>query len=169
MVSLVKGLVGGIMVVSELGQTIPNFKLASTQGVEFELCNFKGQWIVLFFYPKDATPGCTIEGQEFSALKSQFQALNAEVFGISRDTLKSHLKFKEKQNYSVELLSDPEEVACSIFNVVKDKNMYGKKVRGIERSTFIIAPDQKLAKEWRKVKAEGHAKEVLEGLRQLKV
>lgn len=152
------------MAAIQIGQPVPNIKLESTQGTDFELKKYKGQWVVLFFYPKDATPGCTIEGQDFSALKSKFEKLNAVVFGISRDSLKSHLRFKEKQNYKIDLLSDAQEIACQVFEVVKDKNMYGKKVRGIERSTFVINPEQLLVQEWRKVKVDGHAAEVLKWL-----
>lgn len=168
MKGLAKSLVGGLVPSIEIGQKVPNIKLESTQGSPFELNHLKGQWVILFFYPKDATPGCTIEGHDFSALKLKFEKLNAVVFGISRDTIKSHLRFKEKQNYKIELLSDFEESACQIFDVVKDKNMYGKKVRGIERSTFVIDPEQNLVKEWRKVKVEGHAEEVLQWLLSLK-
>jgi peroxiredoxin Q/BCP len=144
-----------------LDSIVKNFELSGTHG-GFKLKELKGQIVVLYFYPRDNTPGCTTEGHEFSDLLAHFKKANAVVYGISRDTLKSHEGFKEKQNYKVDLLSDHEEQACGIFDVVKDKNMYGKKVRGIERSTFVIGEDGKLKKEWRKVKVEGHAREVLD-------
>jgi len=122
---------------------------------------------VLYFYPKDATPGCTTEGQQFRDLYPQFQAANAEVFGISRDSLKSHENFKAKLNLPFHLLSDTEEQACQLFNVIKMKNMYGKQVRGIERSTFLIDGNGTLRREWRGVKVDGHAQAVLDAIRQL--
>ncbi len=144
----------------KIGNKINNFSLPATGG-EVELSQFKGKTLVLYFYPKDATPGCTLEGQDFSRLLPKFKKANAVVYGVSRDSLKSHEKFKEKQNYGVELISDVEEVLCRYFDVIKEKNMYGKKVWGIERSTFVIGPDGKLVSEWRKVKVENHADEVL--------
>lgn len=145
---------------------VPNFS-APTTGIEnFKLSDFKGKKVVLYFYPKDATPGCTIEGHEFTKLKPQFDKLNTAVFGISRDSMKSHEKFKEKECYKVDLISDEDEKICKIFDVIKEKNMYGKKVMGIVRSTFIIDEKGKLMNEWIKVKAEGHAKEVLDWLKQ---
>ncbi len=122
---------------------------------------------MLYFYPKDATPGCTTEGQQFRDLYPQFQAANAEVFGISRDSLKSHENFKAKLNLPFHLLSDTEEQACQLFNVIKMKNMYGKQVRGIERSTFLIDGNGTLRQEWRGVKVDGHAQAVLDAIRQL--
>ncbi len=122
---------------------------------------------MLYFYPKDATPGCTTEGQQFRDLYPQFQAANAEVFGISRDSLKSHENFKAKLNLPFHLLSDTEEQACQLFNVIKMKNMYGKQVRGIERSTFLIDGNGTLRREWRGVKVDGHAQAVLDAIRQL--
>ncbi len=145
----------------EVGKKVSDFKLPSTAG-EFKLSDLKGQKVVLYFYPKDATPGCTIQGQEFSKLKTQFNKLNTQVFGISRDSLKSHEKFKEKQNYKIDLLSDEEETLCRQFDVIKEKNMYGKKVMGIERSTFVLDENHNLVGEFRKVKAEGHAKQILD-------
>ncbi|MGE0631351.1 MAG: peroxiredoxin [Pseudobdellovibrionaceae bacterium] len=142
------------------GKKVPDFQLESTAG-NFKLSDFQGQKVVLYFYPKDATPGCTLEGHEFSQLKSQFAKTDTVVFGVSRDSIKSHEKFKDKECYKVDLISDPDERACKIFDVIKEKNMYGKKVIGIERSTFVIDERGKLLGEWRKVKAAGHAKEVL--------
>ena len=150
----------------KLAAQVKDFVLQGTNG-PFKLSDLHGRHVVLYFYPKDNTPGCTIEGHEFSNLLSEFKNSNAVVYGISRDTLKSHQGFRLKQNYKVDLLSDEKEFACSLFDVVKDKNMYGKKVRGIERSTFVIGADGALKKEWRKVKVEGHAQEVLEYVKHL--
>lgn len=150
-----------------LGKALPKVKAAATGGKEISLADFKGKTVVLYFYPKDATPGCTIEGQDFTRLHKQFQKAGAEVLGISRDTIKSHEKFKEKQNYSFDLLSDEDEAVCNTFGVIKMKNMYGKKVRGIERSTFVIDKTGKLVQEWRGVRVPGHAEEVLEFVKSL--
>lgn len=150
-----------------IGDKVPVFSLPSTAGQDFSLSGYEGRKIVLYFYPKDSTPGCTVEGHEFSKLIKQFQKLKTEVFGISRDSIKSHENFKSKQCYDIDLLSDAEEEACRIFDVIKEKNMYGKKVLGIERSTFLIGEDGKLLKEWRKVKAAGHAQEVLDAIKSL--
>lgn len=128
----------------------------------FELNQWAGKKVVLYFYPKDATPGCTLEGHEFSRLKTQFESMNTFVFGISRDSVKSHEKFCQKEGYSIDLLSDEDESVCKIFGVIKEKNMYGKMVLGIERSTFVIDEEGRLLQEWRGVKAEGHAQQVLE-------
>jgi len=121
---------------------------------------------VIYFYPKDATPGCTTQGVDFRDAYKKFQALDSEIFGISRDTLKSHESFKTKFTFPFELLSDEEEKACELFTVIKMKNMYGKQVRGIERSTFVIDPNGKLIQAWRGVKVEGHIKEVLQFIKQ---
>lgn len=144
-----------------VGQALPGFTLAATGGKDVSLEGLRGKTVVLYFYPKDATPGCTIEGHDFSRLKKDFEKAGAEVFGISRDSMKSHEKFKSCENYSVDLLSDEDEAVCGLFGVIKMKNMYGKQVRGIERSTFVIDPQGKLVKEWRGVKVPGHAEEVL--------
>ena len=126
-----------------------------------ELAAHKGKTVVLYFYPKDNTPGCTTEGQNFRDLYPQFRKLKCAIFGISRDSLKSHENFKAKMSFPFELLSDAEETACKLFEVIKMKNMYGKQVRGIERSTFLIDDQGVLRHEWRAVKADGHATEVL--------
>src|SRR5262249_43898001 len=131
------------------------------------LKDLAGKNVVLYFYPKDSTPGCTIEGHDFTRLHDQFKATNTEVFGISRDSMKSHEKFKECESYSIDLLSDEDETACKVFGVIKMKNMYGKKVRGIERSTFVIDSDGRVVKEWRGVKVPGHAEEVLTFIKSL--
>lgn len=148
----------------QLGQAIPNFSFQATSNIQAELKDYQGQTLVLYFYPKDATPGCTQEGLDFAAAYAEFQKLNAQVFGVSRDTLKSHEKFKEKQGYPFELISDSDEQLCHLFDVIKMKSMYGKEVRGIERSTFIIDTDGQLKQEWRKVSVKGHVDDVLKFL-----
>lgn len=143
-----------------------NFSLESTAGEPFSLKEYRGKKIVLYFYPKDNTSGCTREGQDFAKHNTKFLKANTHVFGISRDSLASHEKFRTKMKFPFHLLSDPKEVACKIFDVIKLKNMYGKKLLGIERSTFVIDEDGKNIKEWRKVKVDGHADEVLAFVRE---
>jgi peroxiredoxin Q/BCP len=143
-----------------VGKKVPDFTAASTGG-EFTLSSVRGKTLVLYFYPKDSTPGCTTEGQDFTALHPKFAKAGAVIAGVSRDSLKSHANFKEKMGFPFELISDPDEALCALFGVMKMKNMYGKQVRGIERSTFLIGADGKLAREWRGVKVPGHADEVL--------
>lgn len=150
-----------------LNQTVPEFELPATGDKNFQLSDYRGKILILYFYPKDATPGCTTQGIQFRDAYADFKASNAEIFGISRDTIKSHENFKAKFTFPFDLLSDTEEVACNLFNVIKMKNMYGKQVRGIERSTFIISPDGILVHEWRGVKVEGHAQQVLEFIKSL--
>lgn len=145
-----------------LNQSVPDFEIPSTGGANFQLSKMAGKKVVIYFYPKDSTPGCTTEGQQFRDLYSEFQAAGAEVLGVSRDSLKSHENFKAKQSFPFQLLSDSDETACNIFGAIKLKNMYGKQVRGIERSTFVIDANGVLLKEWRGVKVAGHAQEVLE-------
>jgi peroxiredoxin Q/BCP len=159
----VQSQVGAVPAVS-LGQLVPDFSLLATGAKQFQLSAMKGKKIVLYFYPKDATPGCTIEGHDFTKLHNEFKSKNAEVYGVSRDSISSHEKFKDKQCYSIDLISDPEEKICRTFGVIKTKNMYGKKVLGIERSTFVIDENGQLEKEWRGVSVEGHAQEVLDYL-----
>jgi len=142
-------------------QAAPDFELPATGGSTFKMSDFKGRGVVLYFYPKDDTSGCTTEGLDFSALYGQFQALGWDVFGVSRDSVKSHEAFKAKFNFEFELLSDVDEKACELFGVMKMKNMYGKQVRGIERSTFAITPEGQVARAWRGVKVPNHAQEVL--------
>lgn len=151
-----------------IGQPIADFTLHATSGKTVQLSGLSGLYVVLYFYPKDSTPGCTQEGQDFRDLYPDFQALGAEILGVSRDSLKSHENFKCKQEFPFELLSDADESLCRQFDVIKLKNMYGKQVQGIERSTFLIDPEGKLAAEWRKVSVKGHAAEVLEKVRSLK-
>jgi peroxiredoxin Q/BCP len=145
-----------------MGKKVPAFKMPATSETQVQLSKLKGQKVILFFYPKDDTPGCTKEGEGFRDHYKKFQKLGAEIFGISRDSLKSHEKFKEKFKFPFELISDEDEELCSLFDVIKEKNMYGKKVMGIERSTFVLDENGKLIKEWRKVKVPGHVEEVLD-------
>ncbi len=146
---------------AKVGEAVADFSLPSTSGQDFSLKQLKGKKVVLYFYPKDSTPGCTTEGIEFSKLIKEFRKNKTEVFGVSRDSLKSHGNFKSKQDFQFELLSDADELACGLFDVIHEKNMYGRNVLGVVRSTFLIGEDGKLLKEWRKVKAQGHAEEVL--------
>ena len=148
-----------------LNDTVPNFELEGTNNLFFNLSDFKGKYIVIYFYPKDSTPGCTNEGLDFKENIRKFKKMNVEIFGVSRDNIKSHEKFKAKYNFPFELLSDSEEIACDLFDVIKMKNMYGTKVRGIERSTFLLNPEGKLMNEWRGVKVNGHIEEILKVLK----
>ncbi|HSF71451.1 MAG TPA: peroxiredoxin [Methylotenera sp.] len=150
-----------------LNTTVTNFELPATSGTNFKLSDYIGKTLVIYFYPKDNTPGCTTQGMQFRDNYAEFQALNTEIFGVSRDSLKSHENFKAKFTFPFELLADTEEVACSIFGVMKMKNMYGKQVRGVERSTFVIDKNGVLIKEWRGVKVDGHAQEVLNFIQSL--
>ena len=143
------------------GKTVKDFSLPSTGGGTFRLSDQRGKKLVVYFYPKDDTPGCTVEGADFRDHHREFAKAGAEVVGISRDSVKSHQSFKAKMKFPFELLSDADENACAQFGVMKLKSMYGKKVRGIERSTFVIDGDGVLAREWRAVKVPGHAEEVL--------
>lgn len=146
---------------------ISDFSLPATGGHTFTLSSMRGRHLVIFFYPKDNTPGCTTEVQQFRDLHAQFLQANCEVVGLSRDSLKSHENFKEKFELPFELLSDPDETVCELFGVMKQKNMYGKQVRGIERSTFVIDRNGFLRREWRGVKVPGHAQEVLDFVKTL--
>ncbi len=150
-----------------LDQPAPDIELPATGGKTFKLGDTPGQAVVLYFYPKDNTPGCTAEGQQFRDLHPQFSAAGCAVYGVSRDSLKSHEKFKSKMGFPFDLLSDADEEACKAFNVIKMKNLYGKKVRGIERSTFVIDREGILRREWRGVKVPGHVQEVLEFVKTL--
>lgn len=150
-----------------LDQAAPDFSLPATGGQTITLSALKGNKVVLYFYPKDSTPGCTTESQQFRDLHDAFLAAGCLVFGISRDGLKSHDNFRAKQELPFHLISDPDETACTLFGVMKMKNMYGKQVRGIERSTFVIDADGVLRREWRGVKVPGHAQEVLDYIKTL--
>lgn len=145
--------------------TLPNQTFPTTKS-EVNLSELNAEWLILYFYPKDSTPGCTTQAVGFSCLKDQFDALNTTIIGVSRDSVKAHQNFTEKQNLSINLISDKEEILCNHFDVIKEKNMYGKQVMGIERSTFIFHNGE-LVKEYRKVKAAGHAEQVLEDLKAL--
>ena len=144
-----------------LGKPVPDFSLPSTSGTPFRLSDARGSKLVLYFYPKDNTPGCTLEGAGFRDQHKDFRRAGAEVFGVSRDSIKSHQNFKAKMKFPFELLSDEDEAVCKRFKVMKLKNMYGRKVRGIERSTFVIDGKGVLAREWRGVRVPGHVQEVL--------
>ena len=150
-----------------LDTKIPEFSLPATSGQTFSLAAQAGKVVVIYFYPKDSTPGCTTEGQQFRDLHAQFVAVDAVILGISRDSVKSHENFKAKQSFPFELGSDADEAVCTLFAVMKMKNLYGKQHRGIERSTFIIDRNGVLRREWRGVKVPGHAQEVLDFVKTL--
>jgi len=150
-----------------LGKKVPTFALPASGDKSVKLSELKGKNVVLYFYPKDSTPGCTREGQDFRDKHAKFKRRNTVILGVSRDSLKSHENFKAKQAFPFDLLSDPDEQLCAMFDVIKEKNMYGKKVLGIERSTFLIDAGGVLRREWRKVKVDGHADEVLEAVNEL--
>ncbi|MEC9282815.1 MAG: peroxiredoxin [Bdellovibrionota bacterium] len=150
-----------------LGKKVPAFKLESSNGENRKLSDFKGKNVVIYFYPKDSTPGCTTEGLDFNAALAKFKRQETVILGVSRDSIESHLKFIDKQGFKFELLSDPDEILCEMFDVMKMKNLYGRKFRGIERSTFLIDKNGKLVKEWRKVKVKEHVNEVLEAVKSL--
>ena len=150
-----------------LNPTVADFSVPATNGQTFTLSAQRGKKVVLYFYPKDSTPGCTTQAQGFRDLQAEFIAAGAVVVGVSRDSLKSHENFKLKQSLNFELLSDSEEALCQQFDVIKQKKMYGKEVRGIERSTFLIDPNGVLRQEWRKVKVDGHVPEVLAAVKAL--
>lgn len=147
-----------------INKPAPDIALPATNGNIIKLSELKGNNIVLYFYPKDCTSGCTREGQDFRDHFKKFRSLNTVILGVSRDTLKLHDKFKTEHNFPFELLSDAEEKACKLYDVIKDKIMYGKKVRGIERSTFLIDKTGILRQEWRKVKVDNHVQEVLQAI-----
>lgn len=144
-----------------------NKKLSVTSDKTLCLKDFAGENLVIYFYPKDDTPGCTTEGQDFTRLYKKFQAHNTQVLGVSRDSVASHEKFKKKYSYPFDLISDPEEELCRAFDVIKEKNNYGKKVMGIERSTFVLNKKGAMVKEWRKVKVADHAQKVLDFVKTL--
>ncbi len=153
---------------SAVGLDVPDFSLPATGDTSFRLSALRGQALVIYFYPKDSTPGCTTEAGQFRDLHAEFVQAGGSIWGISRDNLKSHESFKAKLGLPFELLCDNDETACKLFDVIKLKNMYGKQVKGIERSTFLIDRSGRLAREWRGVKADGHAAEVLASLKSLK-
>lgn len=153
---------------SMVNKKSPNFNVQDSQGKTVSLSDFKGKKVVLYFYPKDDTPGCTIEGIEFNKLVNEYEKNNTVVFGVSKDSVSSHDKFKCKYHFNFELLADETEDMCKSFDVIKEKNMYGRKYMGIERSTFVIDENQMIIAEYRKVKPEGHATEILNFIQSLK-
>ena len=153
------------MPLATVGKKVPAFNLPATGEQSIKLADLKGKNIVLYFYPKDSTPGCTLEGQDFRDLHAKFRRQNTVILGVSRDSIASHEKFKEKQKFPFELLSDPDEKLCQQFDVIHEKTLYGRKFMGVERSTFLIDEAGKLRQEWRKVKVKGHAEEVLEAVK----
>lgn len=151
----------------KIGNSIPNLTVATTQNEALKLRSLKGKNLVLYFYPKDSTPGCTTEGQNFRDNYKAFQKANCEILGVSRESIRSHLNFITKQEFPFDLISDPEEELCQAMGVIKEKNMYGRKFMGIERSTFIFDDKGKLRHEMRKVKVKGHVDEVLDLVKSL--
>ena len=149
------------------GKKCPIFKGDSTSNKTISNKDFLGKNLVIYFYPKDSTPGCTTEGQDFRDNYKTFKKLNTDILGVSRDSVKSHENFKQKQSFPFELLSDPEEIMCKAFNVMKLKSMYGKEYIGVDRSTFLISSEGKIIKEWRSVKVKGHVDEVLDEVKKL--
>lgn len=151
----------------KLNRKVKNFSAAMTPGESFSLKDYAGKNVVIYFYPKDATPGCTTEGQDFRDNKAKFTRQDTVVFGVSRDSIKSHEKFIEKQKFNFALISDEDEKVCRNFDVIQEKNNYGKKYMGIVRSTFLIGKDGKLKQEWRKVRVKDHVNEVLDAVKAL--
>ena len=149
------------------GKKCPDFLVESTGDKKLSNGDFEGKNLVIFFYPKDNTPGCTLEGQDFRDNYEEFKKFNAEILGVSRDSIKSHVNFIEKQNFPFDLLSDPDEVMCKSFDVMREKSMYGKKYIGVDRSTFLIDSKGMIVKEWRSVKFKGHVLDVLEALKNI--
>lgn len=149
------------------GEPAPDFALPATGDREIRLSDLRGQNVVLYFYPKDSTPGCTTEGQEFRDHTDEFAAANTVILGVSRDSIKSHEKFRAKQGFNFDLLSDSDEQACMAYDVIREKTLYGKWIRGIERSTFLVDAEGRLRQVWRKVKVRGHVEEVLQAARAL--
>lgn len=145
--------------------TLPRLKVALGSGETLDLASLRGRFVVIYAYPKDSTPGCTREGQDFRDLHPQFAALGAEVFGLSRDSVASHARFAEKQGFPFALISDPDETLCRALDVIQEKSLYGRKFMGIERSTFLFGPDGALIQAWHKVNVPGHAQAVLDSLK----
>jgi peroxiredoxin Q/BCP len=151
-----------------IGDAVPDFEALSTGDKTIKLVDYRGSFVVIYFYPKDNTPGCIQEGQSFRDNIDKFTALGAVIIGVSRDTVRVHEGFKCKQGFPFDLVSDTDEKLCQLFDVIKMKNMYGKQVRGIERSTFLIDPQGSLVREWRKVKVKNHCEEILNALTELR-
>ena len=150
----------------DIGQQLPELTAQSTRG-DFALTAYRGRWVVLYFYPKDNTSGCTLEARDFTAAQPKFEALNAHIVGVSRDSVRSHEGFCTRQELTIELVSDKDEAWCTLFDVIKDKVMYGKKCRGVVRSTFLINPEGVLVHAWRAVKVPGHVDDALAKLGEL--
>ena len=150
-----------------LNRVVKDFKAEATSGQTVHLKSLRGKNVVIYFYPKDSTPGCTTEGQNFRDLHTRFRRQNTVIFGVSRDSIASHEKFREKQKFPFELISDPDEKLCRQFDVIQEKTLYGRKFMGVVRSTFLIGEDGKLKAEWRNVKVKGHADAVLEAVKAL--
>ncbi len=150
-----------------IGKKAPRLKLALSSEETVKFIDYSGQWIVLYFYPKDSTPGCTTEGNDFNAMLPKFKRAGATVLGVSRDSIKSHQNFCTKQGFNFDLVSDPDEALCKAFDVIHEKNMYGRKVMGVVRSTFLIDPEGVIRASWRKVKVDDHAQAVLDTLKAL--
>jgi peroxiredoxin Q/BCP len=150
-----------------MNRVVADFKADATGDQQIRLKDLRGKNVVLYFYPKDSTPGCTTEGRDFSAMHSKFKRAKTVILGVSRDSIASHEKFKEKQGFPFDLLSDPDERLCKQFDVIHEKSLYGRKFMGVVRSTFLIDAEGKLRQEWRKVKVKGHAEEVLEAVKAL--
>jgi peroxiredoxin Q/BCP len=151
-----------------INRVVGDFKAMATRNKTIRLKDLRGQNVVVYFYPKDSTPGCTLEGQDFRDLHTKFRRQKTVVLGVSRDSLASHEKFRDKQQFPFDLISDPDEALCKHFDVIHEKTLYGRKFMGIVRSTFLIDTDGKLREEWRKVKVKGHADEVLDAVKRLK-
>ena len=151
----------------EIGKKVPSFSSILDDGSNLKSNDLKGKYVVIYFYPKDSTPGCTKEGEDFRDLYKEFKKHDSLIFGVSRDSVVSHEKFKNKNNFPFSLISDEDESLCNIFDVIKEKNMYGRKYMGIERSTFLIDKKGKLVHEWRKVKVKDHAQKVLDTIKNI--
>ena len=150
-----------------MNRVVADFTADATRNRKIRLKDLRGKNVVLYFYPKDSTPGCTTEGRDFSALHDKFKRQKTVILGVSRDSIASHEKFRERQGFPFDLISDPDETLCKKFDVIREKSLYGRKFLGVERSTFLIDADGKLRAEWRKVKVKGHAEEVLEAVKAL--
>ena len=150
----------------QVGDKIADFSLLATSDKTISSKDLTGQNTVIYFYPKDSTPGCTTEGLDFSALYDDFKALHTEIYGVSRDSIRAHENFKKKQSFPFELISDPDESLCNIFDVIKLKKLYGREYMGVERSTFLLNESGELVMEWRKVKVKGHAQAVLDAVKE---
>ena len=151
----------------KMNRVVANFTADATRNKKIQLKELRGKKVVIYFYPKDSTPGCTTEGRDFSALHAKFRRQSTVVFGVSRDSIASHEKFREKQGFAFDLISDPDEKLCKQFDVIHEKSLYGRKFMGVVRSTFLIDENGKLRREWRKVKVNGHAEEVLDAVKAL--